>query len=340
MKRLLYLDVLKTLAILSIITTHTTANILFAKTLLPQWLYGAAFFDSLTRLGVPIFVMVSGALVLSKKDIDPLKFYKNALVRIIIPLMFWSILYYAYTIKFDFSAFNFTTYFIKFFTNKIYFHLWYLYMIFGIYLSAPFLFKIVVNSSKKELYIFLSLWFVIASLTPFISHFSGFKINWGTNIFISYIGYFILGYVLSTSNYKQIKNGYLWLLFVIITLIMTSSILYYKLEMNKYELLFIRTSSPFIIVQSIALFLLIKFHAEGWLNNFSRFFYIVGSLSLGIYILHIFARDALKNGYFGVKVTAWIVPYIGSFVNTIAIFLVTFFIVYLISKIPILRRTV
>ena len=57
-------------------------------------------------------------------------------------------------------------------------------------------------------------------------------------------------------------------------------------------------------------------------------------------ILHVFARDALKNGYFGVKVTAWIVPYIGSFVNTIAIFLVTFFIVYLISKIPILRRTV
>lgn len=340
MKRLLYLDILKTVAILSIITTHTTASILSAKTLLPQWLYGAAFFDALTRLGVPIFIMVSGALILNKQNTNLMVFYKQALLRIILPLVFWSLFYYLYTLDFNLSIFDFSVFIEKLLTNKIYFHLWYLYMIFGVYLSAPFLMKIVVNSSKNELYVFVLLWFLIASIVPFLSHFIGFKINTGTSIFLIYIGYFILGYILSEYDYKDIKVKYLWLLFVGMTLIMAFSIVYYKIEIAKYKVLFINKVSPFIIVQSIVLFMLVRLHSEGWLKKFSKFFYMIGAMSLGIYILHIVVRDILKDGYLGAKVTSWVLPYFGSIVNSIAIFLVTWAIVYLISKVPVLRKIV
>lgn len=54
------------------------------------------FYDSLVRFGVPVFVMISGALFLKPdKDIPVKKLYSKYIFRIVIAFVFWSFIYAA-----------------------------------------------------------------------------------------------------------------------------------------------------------------------------------------------------------------------------------------------------
>lgn len=82
-KRIFYLDLLRAIAILSVILCH-------AFQFYPNdfhWGY-LAFINTFGYFGVPIFFILSGALLLNK-EIKPKNFYKKRFSRIIFPYIFW-----------------------------------------------------------------------------------------------------------------------------------------------------------------------------------------------------------------------------------------------------------
>jgi surface polysaccharide O-acyltransferase-like enzyme len=127
-----------------------------------KW-WATNFYDSLVRSSVPIFVMITGALLLRSSDKLHVFFMKRA-ARIGIPLVFWSVFYMTWnTYRHDRDYGSAPDWLVAILTGPVQYHLWYLYALIGIYLFIPFMRMIYFQSSEKERIAYLSIWFVVVS---------------------------------------------------------------------------------------------------------------------------------------------------------------------------------
>ena len=152
--RLYYLDVMRVVAILAVIMVHVSAQNLYdAKICSNEWIIFNAY-DSLVRWCVPLFVMISGSLFLNR-NIEIYKIYRKYLLRLVIAFIFWSIIYalYAY-FKDGLSLTNFVLEIIS-----GHYHMWYIFMICGLYILTPILKKIAESESVTKYYILLAIIF-------------------------------------------------------------------------------------------------------------------------------------------------------------------------------------
>ncbi len=126
------------------------------------------WYNSLFRVCVPLFVVISGFFLFPVGD-NP-TFFKKRLSRVVVPFVLWCILYAFY--------FYFTTNVSLGDTlNHIWHipvnygtevgHLWFVYMLIGIYLFAPILSPWIEKADKKGMELYLIIWAVALSL-PFI----------------------------------------------------------------------------------------------------------------------------------------------------------------------------
>ena len=87
-KRILYLDEVRSTAILLVVLGHVIRYFSYSYS---SWLVASGIF-SLTRIGVPLFFTVSGALLLTRKY-EIKKFLGKRFKRVFLPLLFWIIVY-------------------------------------------------------------------------------------------------------------------------------------------------------------------------------------------------------------------------------------------------------
>ncbi|MFZ2539078.1 MAG: acyltransferase family protein [Oscillospiraceae bacterium] len=213
--RIVYLDILRVLSIISVITIHTVAGKVADINALgePSW-WWANVLNCMTRWAVPVFFMISGVLTLDSPQLDNIpRFIKSRFLKIGIPFFIWSVIY---TLVMEIyilgKGISFPEILGIICTNilfdRSYYHLWFVYDIFIIYLISPLLKKIVINSTKKELEYWLGLWFIATILYSSIQQLLMFiGLNGYTYIHILNIpfvfgltGYYILGYYLHHYN--------------------------------------------------------------------------------------------------------------------------------------------
>ena len=86
-KRIFYLDVLRSMAIICVILAHVCRQFCeYAPAASFRW-FTAAFYIDIGVLGVPLFLMISGALLLNR-NYDLKDFMKRRFSRILIPFVF------------------------------------------------------------------------------------------------------------------------------------------------------------------------------------------------------------------------------------------------------------
>lgn len=150
-------DIIRAIAILMVICIHCMMPLkesLVAGSLsLSNWI--CAFYYTLISAGVPMFFMLSGALLLSKQE-PWLEFYKKRLKRIIIPFIIWSVIVY-FLSTFIHPRGNVVFYVKDFFTllctkgvNAAY---WFVYMLLGFYLITPLCRKLVQKLSRDYFWV-------------------------------------------------------------------------------------------------------------------------------------------------------------------------------------------
>ena len=88
--RYMYIDILKTVAIFAIIISHVCIIGRQAAILNIPFTH----FQHIGKVGVPLFLMISGALLIGQKKYDFLDFFKRRFSRIFIPHIFWVIIYF------------------------------------------------------------------------------------------------------------------------------------------------------------------------------------------------------------------------------------------------------
>ncbi len=97
-KRIFYYDILRALAIVGIITCHmTTSFMVNINNIHGMDRIFILFFNSLRQFAIPLFVMISGALLINK-DYSIGVFIKKKFNRIFIPYIFWVVVLILFSI--------------------------------------------------------------------------------------------------------------------------------------------------------------------------------------------------------------------------------------------------
>ncbi|MCR5565533.1 MAG: acyltransferase family protein [Clostridiales bacterium] len=204
--RVLYYDVLRILATLFVVVIHVTSGGWGAVSVNTAEWQIMNVFQSAARWSVPVFAMISGALFLDR-DIPIRKIYSRYILRLVLSFAAWSAVY---AVSFYFfgkepSLKNLITSFFK-----GHFHLWFIYMIIGLYMIIPFLKKIVSNEKLTQYFLLLS--FVFALVIPqAINSIKMFSSNYGDWIeqvinqahlkfVLGYSFYFVAGYYISKNT--------------------------------------------------------------------------------------------------------------------------------------------
>lgn len=162
----------------------------------PTFLQGCAL-GSAVRCCVPLFVMMTGVLLFPVRN-GMSEFYKKRIGRIVVPLIFWSVmlpvLYFIYlnyitttdNPTIDISAFTLEMTITKIWTFIFNFNydttpLWYLYMLVGLYFIIPIFHAWLERATRKDIKLFLSIW-GISLFLPYIKMAApalGYIGNWG-----------------------------------------------------------------------------------------------------------------------------------------------------------------
>ncbi len=340
-QRIVYFDFLRIFAALAVVMAHTSTS---QYLLLGSYHYSACFWDGLVRWGVPIFVMISGALFLEPtKKITINNIFKKYIFRIARLFVIWSLLYVCVlcVYKNDFSS-----YFIMKNFLKGHFHQWFLYMIAGLYLITPLLRPITEKKDKNLLLYLLIIWFIMASVIPFIKFiipqtesFFDFFINKRLyfSFPLSFLGYFILGYYLH--NYVNIKRNFIIIFIILFCFCITAfGDMLYSIPGEKPSF-FIDSFLPFLVVISSFIFLIVK-KKYSQVKQANKFILKLSDLTLGVYLIHpIFIQITTKSNLFGIINSAL---NDNNFITIPIVFVLvsfcSFFVIYLLSKIPFIRK--
>ena len=121
-----------------------------------QW-WASNFYDSLVRSCVPLFLMITGVLLLGKRESLP-AFLSKRFARVLPPLVFWSLFYMAWNTWRGEHYGPWYGWLEAIVHGPVVFHLWYLYAIVGIYLFVPFLRSIWNAAQPGEKLCYLALW--------------------------------------------------------------------------------------------------------------------------------------------------------------------------------------
>lgn len=336
---MVWLDNSRIIAIFAVVFLHVSAGVVLENDVGTEYWWVGNVYDSAVRWCVPIFVMISGALLLDpNKQEDLATFYTKRISRILIPIIFWSAFFLAWSFLRSAVKGNELTLvdlLKKLLSGKPHYHMWFLYMIIGLYLFTPFFRKIVAHSSKKELLVFITIAFVMAMLNyaygKFVSGGSKLFINW----FLLYVPFFFLGYLIRQDNNNP-KKSILWSVFII-SLIVTFYGCYilaknFSLE---YGLYFYGYLSVSVVPMSTSLMYILKAFGKPIINT--SFTKKLSILTLGIYLVHPVILETINYIQYGA----------GSFHPIVSVPVVTFIVfgmsagvVYVIYKIPFIRRVI
>ena len=181
-----------------------------------EW-YVLNFYDGIVRWTVPVFVMISGTLFLGKNQ-GIKQLYKKNILRIITAFIFWSALYAFVDLLTDHGGLKHAL----ILTVQGHYHMWFLFMIVGLYMIIPFLHGIIANMNLTRYFLVLSLifTFILPQIITFISLFSeqassGISDIWNKVTYhftLGYVSYFVYGYYL---NKIEIKKKTEWLIYLL-----------------------------------------------------------------------------------------------------------------------------
>jgi putative acyltransferase len=190
------IDILRIFAFVFIVMLHTL-NRQYGLTV---WMSGYAVIS----IGVNLFIMISGYLLLDRTETVK-EFFRKRFFSILPLFIIFNIIYIYF--------YNHSFITIKKISAP---HFWYIYMILGLYLLTPWLRKVLQYAEKETFYVVV-LWFLCNVFNPYMQFFKFPKIPFSHFPITGFIGYYILGYYLKKYRYKLEKIPFICVIGVYIT---------------------------------------------------------------------------------------------------------------------------
>jgi len=217
-------DLIRTIAIILVILLHAsiepnpTVNFMSPQGVELWWT--SDVYDSISRTAVPLFIMLTGALLLqpNKANESLQVFFKKRWNRIGIPILFWGAIFFAWNFFVKGQALTVISVLQGVLAGP-YVHFWYVYILVGLYLVTPLVRVLVVHADWKIIKYFLLIWFVGTGIMPLLTLYANISpqtvwFNQNVFLFTGLLGYFILGaYIAKLRLRTSILSIMLFLIF-------------------------------------------------------------------------------------------------------------------------------
>ena len=331
-----WINSLRLIALYAVIVLHATAPLLeeHGKVSAFNW-WTADVFNALVRFAVPVLVMITGALLLHK-DYEVVEFLKKRLGRVVIPFLFWSLIYVWYSwyneelvfTKDAWGDIKMVLHLLKYGSS---YHLWYVYMLIGLYFFIPVLSKFVRHATEKEILYFLFVWFAAMLLAqPYLSMFNPAV---DMHYFAGFAGYLVLGHYLAFKDFG-IKQPLLWGALSLVLSAGTIAIGTWAIlpHGNLPGTMFYEPVSPAVVLLSAGVFIMAKYSVKTNLQGLNRIEAFTGRYTYGMYLAHALVLYFLDDP-FGISYKLWS-PLVSIPLTALICFILSFALVWMISKIP------
>lgn len=338
-----YLDFMRILACIMVVGVHVSALCLNQLNVESLNFKIMNAFDCLFILGVPLFVMISGALLLSPEymlDIKKLYFHKAFPLAFL--YFFWLLFYNTDGFIADSKLWSFETVKKEIVLESLLGRgcgpLWFLPMIVSLYFCVPVLKAFATN--QKICVLFCGLHFVLTIFLPTVLLFEfpyrtiveSIYNQFYNSMFAGYIGYFVMGHVLHTFL-PQLKKKHLVILCLCAVVSMVVEIYVCNLYSIKTGKLSTILNNPLTCNAYITCICIFAFAAQTKIER-TNLLKTGVSLTLGIYLLHPFTLRIFER--IGGN-TLFVPAFLSIPIITLLIAVVTMCIVFVIKKIPVLR---
>ena len=323
-ERIVWADVLRFIAMFMVISVHCTDpfNISPAARLNPEYNFWGTIYGSALRACVPLFVMLTGMLLIPVKQEISL-FYKKRLLRIVFPFLIWSVLYNLFpwfTGVIDLEPSVITRFFvyagdnpsqafgdslknilmIPFTFTAFCTHMWYIYLLIGLYLFLPVFSAWIKDATDNQKKMYLYFWGITLFLPYAYEYMSNYLFGacpWNGRFdlfyyFAGFNGYLLLGHYLSKGNNWSFSKT-AWISLVLfaggyaITYIGFGRMVADPKSTEEQIELFFLYCTPNVVLMTIAIFLIvqkIKISSPLWIKLFAN----LTKCGFGIYMVHYF----------------------------------------------------
>lgn len=351
-EKYLYLEVLRIIACFFVIFNHTSYDgfFIFTQRDMGSLQFGVDLAASVcSKVAVPLFLAISGALLIARKD-EPLKTILIKRVwRTIYILVIFSFLFYLIDVFRGKQVFNLLTFCKQLYESNWNGSYWYLYLYIAFLLSLPFLRALASGLENKYFYMMFLIVFLFEAIVPVVefclwqgehSYNSNLKIGWLASGIVLFpcLGYF-LQHRVEISKVKRLLPV-LWIGTLAGIGISCCMCCYnYQVTGEFTE----RFHSSFVLLSCATLFvsfkyLFYKIKVPGGVN---RILMSIGGCVFGIYLLHMIPLNKIPvfvklwdvfrvNWHMGDMAAAFLYSFLVMFVSYIA--------VWILKKIPFVNK--
>ncbi len=346
--RVINADVLRCLAIFMVVVLHAAGSMAFKYMRIDHGAWWASnLLDSLTRPCVPLFFMVSGYFLLDPSKQEALgTFFRKRVVKVVVPFLGWAIFYILWNVSYHLQPITLPDAIKEIITGPVYFHLWFVYTLIGLYLATPIMRLFVRHATRELALYFLGLWVISAGIVPVLDQFFGLHIGVEFFVVIGELGFFVAGGLLRDVRLTRRQCAFAAALFVLagaFTVAITG-----LLTLNaggKLGDFFYNYPTLNVMLMSFALFLIVKsLPFDRLLDAHPRWRQAIISLStktLGIYFVHVVILELLQYDtvlpQFGVS----FFPALGIILAVSAVTLtLSYAIIAVMQRVPMIRAFV
>jgi surface polysaccharide O-acyltransferase-like enzyme len=346
-------DLIRAVAIVGVILLHVAGRWTITSQELNQlnpldvtsWVAVDVYQSLAVPIGVPLFLMLTGALLLQSGKTESLSvFFKKRWARIGLPFFFWCAAYFVWVFLVQNMPFSLAV-IVQGLLVGPYTQFWYIYVLAGLYLLTPLL-RVFINHADQTLVkYFVLLWVVGVAILPFLGLFSIFKLNDNVFTITGYVGYFVLGTYLVTVEMRRSTLSILALLGVALTAVGTyvMAATVGGTEMYFFQQYFSLT----VVLTSVMVFLLLltvkppSVTKETSPSKFNKLIAAISENTLGIFFVHVMVLESIQLGYFGFAINRnTLNPIIEVPLLTAIVLFGSLAIILLLRKIPYLDKLV
>lgn len=289
-----YIECLRIIAIILVIYNHTRelGFTLYQYTSDACSYYLSVFMIPVCKTAVPIFLMISGATLLGKKE-DYRQLFSGRIARYVGIILFWGTLQYLRYVRTGKAGVSVRNWWNNIYSSPKLETYWYLYLYLGFLLLLPLLRKAVSGMTDKD-YRYLFGLSCVSSILSMIGHFSGCFINNSVFLLPSVFLYPILGYWIDNAlNSPHGKDARKYGLAAILPLCVIVSVSLIYARDTDWNGDFMEAIQCFTPIVSFGIFGFIKCMVAGHPHSarLKKAILAVGDTAFGIYL----TEDMIRN---------------------------------------------
>lgn len=342
-----WMDVLRIAAMAAVVVIHAVAPVVEARTTelgSATW-WAANVLDAFTRWCVPVFIMVSGALLLDPaKRMTVRSFYLRRVHRVGVPLVVWIGCYLGFRELYNSDGLTAGQAAAQIASGSVFLHLYFLFILLGLYVVTPYLRVLTLHAPRRMMWGFTAIMLGLGVTDQAIGTLVGQGQPNAVTRFLPYVGYFVAGWLLRDlpPGRRQVmlaSAGFLvsWVAIALGTGLVADAVGWNRTAGYLYGFL-----SPPVVLMSVSAYVLLRALGSRLLREASeaavRRVQSVAALTFGVYLVHPALLMPLRRATgIPADVPGMLATVLGS---AAAVFLASLAITWVLRHLPVLRHTV